>query len=219
MYQYDWSVVPASFGFMLQGLAVTLQIAVLSFACSLAGGLVLAGARMAPFPPLNLLAFGWTQVFRALSLLVYILWVYFGLAALFGINLSTLQAAVICLTLLNSAFMSEIYRSSIAAVDRGQHEAALSLGFSKPAAFASIILPQALIIAVPGLMNQMVGIIQETAIVAAIGGGDLLNATISQVANTSRGFELYTTAGLMYLTIVLGTAQLVRLLEKRLRRI
>src|SRR6185295_165422 len=136
---------------------------------SLVIGLIIAMCRLSPFAPLSALAYAYVQVFRALSLYVYILWVYFGLPAFVGVRLSPFQAAVLSLTLLNSAYMAEIYRAAIRSIDLGQWEASRSLGMNPIWAFFAIILPQAWRIAVPSLVNQFTDIIKDTSIVALIG--------------------------------------------------
>lgn len=218
LYRYDWTVVPASARFLARGLMLTLEISVLALACSLVVGLLVALLRMAPVRPVSLVAFGYIQVFRALSLFIYILWIYFGIAALLGINLSPLAAGVVCLTLLNSAYMAEIYRSAISAVDVGQWEAAMSLGMGRVTTFLQVVLPQGWRIAVPSLVNQFVDIIKDSSIVAVIGAGDLMYQTIERVSFYNRPFEFYTTTGLIYLTLVVIVAQLASRLERRLRR-
>jgi len=218
LYRYDWRVIPASARFLATGLVLTMEIAGLALACSLVLGLLVALWRLAPLRPLSLLAFLYIQVFRALSLYIYILWVYFGIAALFGINLSPLVAGVVCLTLLNSAYMAEIYRAAIGAVDPGQREAAMSLGMGRVMTFTSVVLPQAWRIAVPSLVNQFVDIIKDSSIVAVIGAGDLMYQTIERVSFYNRPFEFYTTTGLIYLALVVVVARLAAQLERRLRR-
>lgn len=217
LYVYDWSVLLKSWRQLGLGLELTLEIAFVSLGLSLAGGLIVAVCRLSPFRPLSALAFTYTQLFRALSVYVYILWVYFGLAAFLGINLSPFEAAVICLTLLNSAYMSEIYRSAITSIDLGQWEAARSLGMNPLSSFGSVILPQAWRIAVPSLVNQFVDIIKDTSIVALIGAGDLMWKTDGLVSTYNRPFELYTAAGTIYIAVVFVVAQLASVLERRLR--
>ncbi len=217
LYTYNWSVIPASAPQLAQGLVLTLQLAIASLALSLVIGLLVGLARLSTFRPLSAAAFAYVQVFRALSLYVYILWVYFGLAAFLHIDLSPFQAAVISLTLLNSAYMAETYRSAISAVDSGQWEAAQSLGMNPLVVFIGVVLPQAWRVAFPSLVNNFIDIIKDTSIVALIGAGDLMYKTNVLVSFYNRPFEFYTTVGLIYLSIVVIVAQLANLLERRLK--
>jgi ABC-type amino acid transport system permease subunit len=173
---------------------------------------------MAPFAPLRLVAYVYIQVFRAVSLYIYVLWVYFGLATAAGINFSPLTAGVIALTVLNSAYMAEIYRGALGAVDRGQHEAATSLGFGRIRAFSTVIMPQAMRTAVPSLVNQFVDIVKDSSIVAIIGTMDLMGVTNQLVGLHRAPFELYTLVAFFYLTIVLMISALATGLERRLQR-
>ena len=216
-YSYDWSVIPRSIAFFERGIGVTVRITVLSVAFSLVLGLIVALVRMAP-GPLGLVGFFYVQVFRALSLYVYILFIYFGIAAAFQIDFDPITAGVISLTLLNSAYMAEIYRAAIQAIDPGQREAARSLGLGSITTFATVTFPQAWRIALPSLVNQFTDIIKDSSIVAVIGTPDLMYQTIERVSFYQRPFEFYTTVAGIYLVMVVIVAQLALRLEKRLQR-
>ncbi len=216
-YSYDWSVIPRSIPFFERGLSVTVRIALFSVVFSLALGLLVALVRMAP-GPLGVIGFVYIQVFRALSLYVYILFIYFGVAAAIGLNLDPIPAGVVSLTLLNSAYMAEIYRAAIQAIDPGQREAARSLGLGGVQTFATVVFPQAWRIAIPSLVNQFTDIIKDSSVVALIGAPDLMYQTIERVSFYQRPFEFYTTVAGIYLVMVVIVAQLARRLERRLQR-
>jgi len=216
-YSYDWSVIPRSIAFFERGLLVTIRIALLSVAFSLVLGLVVALVRMVP-GPIGFIGFIYVQVFRALSLYIYILFIYFGLAAAFRIRFDPIQAGIIALTLLNSAYMAEIYRAAIQAIDPGQREAARSLGLGGIGTFTTVVFPQAWRIAIPSLVNQFTDIIKDSSVVALIGASDLMYNTIERVSFYQRPFEFYTTVGAIYLVMVVIVAQLASRLETRLRR-
>ncbi|HUZ85559.1 MAG TPA: amino acid ABC transporter permease [Candidatus Baltobacterales bacterium] len=216
-YSYDWSVIPKSIAFFEIGLAVTVRIALLSVAFSLVLGLLVALVRMTP-GPIGVIGFIYVQVFRALSLYVYILFIYFGIAAVFHLDFDPITAGVIALTLLNSAYMSEIYRAAIQAIDPGQREAARSLGLGSIGTFVNVVFPQAWRIAIPSLVNQFTDIIKDSSIVALIGAPDLMYQTTERVSFYQRPFEFYTTVAGIYLVLVVIVAQLATHLEKRLQR-
>lgn len=216
-YTFDWSVVWKSLPFYERAFSITLRLIGFSIVFSLVVGLVVALVRMGP-PPLSVIGFAYVQVFRALSLYVYILFVYFGVAAVLHIDLDPLVAGVVTLTLLNSAYMAEIYRSAIQAIDPGQREAARSLGLGTVATFFTVTFPQAWRIALPSLVNQFTDMIKDSSVVALIGAGDLFYVTIERNSFYQRPFELYTAVGVMYLVMVLIVAQLAALLEKYLQR-
>jgi glutamine transport system permease protein len=125
---------------------------------------------------------------------------------------------VIALTALNSAYMAEIYRSAIGAVDPGQREAATSLGFGRVRGFTTVVFPQAFRIAFPPLVNQFVDIVKDSSIVALIGTTDLMGVT-NQLNGVYRApFELYTTVAFFYLSLVLLVSGGAALVERRLNR-
>jgi His/Glu/Gln/Arg/opine family amino acid ABC transporter permease subunit len=216
-YRFDWSVIWRSLPFFERGVTITLQVIVFSIVFSLALGLVVALVRMGP-PPLSLIGFIYVQIFRALSLYVYILFIYFGVAAVLHIDLDPVAAGIVTLTLLNSAYMAEIYRSAIQAIEPAQREAARSLGLGAVATFVNVTFPQAWRIALPSLVNQFTDIIKDSSVVALIGASDLMYQTIERNSFYQRPFEFYTAVGAVYLFLVVFVAQLASQLEKRLQR-
>jgi His/Glu/Gln/Arg/opine family amino acid ABC transporter permease subunit len=217
-YTFQWDVIRPAIGELWHGLGVTLELSGLSLVFSLALGLVVALCRMSPIRLLRAVAYVYIQVFRALSLYIYVLWIYFGIAGAAGVNLSPVTAGVVALTVLNSAYMAEIYRSALGAVDPGQHEAAASLGFGRIRGFVTVIFPQGIRIAVPSLVNQFVDIVKDSSIVAIIGTADLFGVTNRLVSFYRAPFELYTLVAFFYLTIILVISALATALEQRLQR-
>jgi His/Glu/Gln/Arg/opine family amino acid ABC transporter permease subunit len=217
-YTFDWSVIRPAIGELWHGLRITLELSVLSLVFSLALGLVIALCRMSPFRLLKGFAYVYVAVFRALSLYIYVLWIYFGIAGVFGVNFTPLEAGVIALTIMNSAYMAEIYRSALGSVDPGQREAATSLGFGRVRGFATVIFPQGVRIAIPSLINQFIDIVKDSSIVSIIGTADLFGVTNRMVSYYRAPFELYTLVAFFYLTMVLAISALAAVLERRLQR-
>jgi len=217
-YTFQWGVVSEALPELWHGLRITLELSGLSLVLSLALGLVVALCRLSPIAPLRAAAYAYVQVFRALSLYIYVLWIYFGIAGAFAINFSPLTAGVVALTFLNSAYMAEIYRSALRAVEVGQREAATSLGFGRVRGFSTVIFPQAIRIAVPSLVNQFVDIVKDSSIIAIIGTTDLFGVTNRLVSYHRAPFELYTLVAAFYVTIVLAISAFAAQLERRLRR-
>jgi His/Glu/Gln/Arg/opine family amino acid ABC transporter permease subunit len=217
-YAFQWDVIRPAIGELWHGLRITLELSGLSLVFSLALGLVVALCRMSPIRPLRAAAYVYIQVFRALSLYIYVLWIYFGIAGAIGVNFSPVTAGVIALTVLNSAYMAEIYRSALGAVDPGQREAATSLGFGRIRGFVTVVFPQGIRVAVPSLVNQFVDIVKDSSIIAIIGTADLFGVTNRLVSYYRAPFELYTLVAFFYLTIVLAISALAAMLERRLQR-
>jgi ABC-type amino acid transport system permease subunit len=117
-----------------------------------------------------------------------IIWIYFGLAIAFGVNLSPFAAGVCSIVLLNSAYMAEIYRSAISSVDAGQREVAISLGMGRTMTFYEIVFPQALRVAMPQLINQFTFAVKDSSIVALIGASDLMYETIRAAKSEFKSF-------------------------------
>jgi His/Glu/Gln/Arg/opine family amino acid ABC transporter permease subunit len=213
----DWYAVLEQLPPLGKGLVFTLEISASGYALSLVVGLVVALMRRSRFLPLSGLAFAYTQFFRSISIYIYIIWVYFGIPVALGVRLSPFAASVVSLLLLHSAYMSEIYRAALDAVDLGQREAAQSLGLGRIMVFFEVVLPQALRIALPQLINQFTMILKDSSVVALIGAGDLMHETIRAANREFRSFEFYTTAGLIYLSIVLIVSGIASLIEHRMR--
>ena len=157
---------------------------------------------------------------RGIPLLVLIIWVYFGLPLFLGIDpqrFTNFRAGVISLTVFHTAFMAEVFRTGLTAVPPGQREAALSLGMSRPRAFVSIILPQAVRVAVPAAGNDFVGMVKDTSLVGIIGIFELYRTGQELVSDTFRPFEVWTGVSILYITIVFCIDIVVRLVERRLR--
>jgi His/Glu/Gln/Arg/opine family amino acid ABC transporter permease subunit len=216
-YDFDWSAVFGNRDLLRTALKNTLWIAFVSMILATVGGLLLALLRTSRRAPLRWFASIYINVVRGIPLLVLIIYVYFGVAILFDITFSPFQAGVISLTVFHTAFMSEIFRTGLTGVPPGQREAALSLGISRPRAFLSIILPQAIRVAVPAGGNDFVGMVKDTSLVGVIGIFELYRTGQKLVSDTFLPFEVWTGIAIMYIAIVFMIDILVRLIERRLR--
>ena len=127
------------------------------------------------------------------------------------------SAEIVALSLLNSAYLSEIFRGSIQAVDRGQRDAALALGLSRPRAFTSVTLPQAFRVALPATTNQLIDIVKDSSILAVIGVRELMRETQRLANQHFRPFEFYTATMGMYLGLVAIVSFVMNRVEKALR--
>jgi His/Glu/Gln/Arg/opine family amino acid ABC transporter permease subunit len=213
---FTWQVVLDHQDLLLAGLRYTLWIAAAAMALSLVLGLALAVLRLAPLAPLRWLAAAYINVFRAIPLFVFIIYVYYGVSIAVGINFSPVTAGIIALTLQYGAWMAEIFRAGIQAVPKGQREAASSLGMGSARTFVSIVLPQALRMVIPPTGNMFVGMVKDSSLVSIIGVAELVRNTQLLVSQTFRPFEFYTAAVLFYVAITLALSYLMKLLERRL---
>src|SRR5438874_12124918 len=217
-YQFAWNVVYEYRFWLLEGTLLTLKIAALSMALAMVFALPLALLRMSRVWILSGIAMVYIAVLRAIPLLVFILWMYFGVTLVTGLQVDPFGAGVICLTLQYSAWLAEIYRAGLQAIDKGQREAALSTGLSRSRAFAKVIWPQAWRIIIPPLANNFVGILKDSSLVGIIGVNELMRQSQIAVSLSFRPFELYTAAMVIYIALTLLIARFSSVLEQRAAR-
>lgn len=216
-YEFQWDAVFGNRDLLRTALKNTLWIAAVSMVLAIGLGLLLALLRTSRVPPLRWIATIYINVVRGIPLLVLIFYVYFGVSIWLDIEFSNFQAGVISLTVFHTAFMAEIFRTGLTAVPPGQREAALSLGMNRPRAFLSIILPQAIRVAVPAAGNDFVGMVKDTSLVGVIGIFELYRTGQKLVSDTFLPFEVWTGVAVLYIAIVFLIDVLVRLTERRLR--
>jgi His/Glu/Gln/Arg/opine family amino acid ABC transporter permease subunit len=219
-YEFQWDAVFANRDLLRHGLRNTLYLASISMSLATVLGMFLALLRTSRHAPLRWIATIYINVIRGIPLLVLIIWVYFGLPLFLGIDpqkFTSFRAGVISLTVFHTAFMSEVFRTGLTAVPPGQREAALSLGMSRPRAFVSIVLPQAVRVAVPAAGNDFVGMVKDTSLVGIIGIFELYRTGQKLVSDTFLPFEVWTGISVLYITVVFCIDIVVRLVERRLR--
>lgn len=156
-----------SIPFVLEGLSFTLFISLLSFILSLVGGTVIALMRLSHYSLLRILARLYVSFFRGVPVLVTLFFLYFGLP-LVNLMLTAVQAAIIGFGLTSSAYSSEIIRSAIESIDKGQWEAAQSLGLNRQRVLRKIIFPQATKVAIPALSNVLLDLVKGSSLTAMI---------------------------------------------------
>ncbi|HDR9587637.1 amino acid ABC transporter permease [Burkholderia stabilis] len=179
---------------------MTVFLGLSSFALGSALGLAVALARVSSIRSLRGLAFAYVSVFRGTPLLVQILLIYFGLPR-YGITLEPVPAALLALTLFSAAYLSENFRSGINAVDRGQWEAAHSLGMNYWKMMWRVILPQGLRIAIPPVGSRMIALIKDTSLASTITVVELTRVADQVGASTFRYMEMFLMVGLIYWVI------------------
>ena len=203
-----------------KGLPVTVFVALLSMTAGVILGTGITFLRRASIPVLSKFLGLYVSFFRGTPLMVQLFIFYFGLPQIFPVlsGVGAFQATIVVMSLNGSAYVSEVVRSSLASVDPGQMEAALSVGMSRFKAMERIILPQAFRIAVPPLGNTFIGLIQGTALSFMLGLRDVMGIAKMGAAASYRFFEFYLAVGLVYWALAYGAAQLNKYLEKELSR-
>jgi polar amino acid transport system permease protein len=211
----SWSFIFDNMPLFMEGIRLTIFISLIAFAISMVGGLAVALLRMSPNRIIKPLIATYINIFRAIPLLVFILFVYYGIAISFDLRMTAIQAGVMALSLQYSAWLGEIFRGGIQAVPPGQREAALSLGMSRPKAFLQIVLPQAFRISIPPTGNMFIGMIKDSSLVYLIGVPELLRTSLLLANRTFRYFEVYLAATLLYLVLTTSVYFLVKWLERK----
>jgi polar amino acid transport system permease protein len=211
----DWSVIIHYFPFFLKAALLTLQISVVSLLLGLLVGLIAALCVLSK----NLLwqwpARFYVWLIRSTPLLVQLFIIYFGFPQ-FGLDLSPFWSGVLALALNTGAYNAETIRGGILSVQRGQIEAARSLGMSSGLTMRRIVLPQAIRMIIPPLGNNFVILIKDTSLVSTITLVELTLTAQRLIGSTYKPFEMYLMAALLYALLTTGASLLLRQLEGRL---
>lgn len=196
---------------------MTIFLGLSSFVLGSTLGLLVALCRISSTRFLRGCAFAYVSIFRGTPLLVQILLIYFGLPR-YGVTLDPVPAALLALTLFSAAYLSENFRSGINAVDKGQWEAAISMGMGYWKAMSRIILPQGLRIAIPPVGSRMIALIKDTSLASTITVVELTRVADQVGASTFRYMEMFLMVGLIYWAInqLLTIAQTI--LESKVSR-
>lgn len=204
-----------------EGIKLTIGISLLSIVIGLVLGLIACLMGMSKIKVLKFLSGAYVWIIRGTPMLVQAFIVFFGVpqvVQLFisGFKFTPFIAGVITLSLNAGAYLSEIFRGGIQAVDKGQMEAARSLGLSKGRAMIRVVLPQAFKISIPSLVNQFIITIKDTSILSVIGLAEVVNKAKTYVGSTYRFFETYVYVAVLYLIVISVLMIVSKMLEKRL---
>lgn len=212
----DFSVVPKYLDVIFLGALWTIAITVAAALLSFVGGILFAViALYAPKPVrLPFRAFEW--LFMGTPLLLQLFLIYFGLVQV-GIDLPAFVAGVIGLGLHFAVYNSELIQTAILAVDRGQMEAARTLGLSRGQALRRVVVPQAVRDVIPPIGNNMIALLKDSALVSVIGVAELTLSAQLAIGRTYRPFEFYVAAALFYYVINLAMEAVLRRVERRIQ--
>ncbi len=200
---------------LLKGAVTTVELAVLAIIFGTLIGLVIALAKIAPYPLLNILGRIYTWVFRGIPLLVQLIFIYYALPAV-GIEFTSFQAAVIGMSLCGGAYIAEIIRSGILSIDKGQMEAALSLGMTYAQAMRRVIIPQTYRRLIPPMGNEFISLTKDTALVSSIAMTELLRQAQLRAAADFKPMEMYFAAAVLYLVLTTFFTLVFSKLESKL---
>ncbi|MDX2485439.1 MAG: amino acid ABC transporter permease [Pseudodonghicola sp.] len=212
----DFSVVPDYLDVIFLGALWTIAITVGAAVLSFFGGIFFAViALYAPtLVRLPLRAFEW--LFMGTPLLLQLFLIYFGLVQV-GIDLPAFVAGVVGLGLHFAVYNSELIQTAIVAVDKGQMEAARTVGLSRGQALRKVVIPQAVRDVIPPIGNNMIALLKDSALVSVIGVTELTLSAQLAIGRTYRPFEFYVVAALFYYIINLGMEAVLRRIERRVQ--
>ena len=219
-------------GLLMAAMGQTLLLALygLFFACTI--GLVVGLMSVVKNRACNIIATIFVDIIRGVPMIVLAFYVFFAVPMLLNnilhlntmlglsgsITLSGLQAGTICLALNCGAYMAEIIRAGIESVDKGQMEAARSLGLPYWKAMAKVVLPQAIRTMIPSIINQFIITLKDTSILSVIGFPELVNTAKNVVGITMSAFQVWSIVAIMYLVVITLLSRLAKRVERRLNR-
>jgi His/Glu/Gln/Arg/opine family amino acid ABC transporter permease subunit len=202
--------------FLLGGMWWTILVSVCAIVLSVIIGALVAVAGLSTRKSLNRVNRLYVELFRAIPLLVLMLWVFYGLPVIIGLQLGVFATGVLSLAISDSAFEAEVFRAGIQSVPKGQVEAAKSLGLGWSLTMRLVVLPQAIKVILPALGNQFVYVLKMSSLISVIGLQELTRRANELNVSEYRPLETYTLLVLEYLVLILFVSYLVRRMERRM---
>ncbi len=217
-YQWGFAFLTRYTWLFVRGVEVTLAYTAGTVALGLVLGLLIGLGRLSRSRLVNLPLIGLIEVFRCTPLLVQIVWAYYALPVILGIQIPAVAAATGVLSLYTAAFYAEIFRGGIVSIEPGQWDAARALGLHRWGVMRLVILPQAARRMVPPFLNQTITQLKNTSLVSTIAVPDLLYQGQLITADTYRPLEVYTVVAVIYFALLFPLTRLVQWYEARLVR-
>jgi polar amino acid transport system permease protein len=212
---FRFDIIEEYLPFLLKGALLTIEISILSILLGSIIGLFIGLARMSNLLILRMIFSGYIHFFRGTPLYLQILIVHFGVVPFFYGQTNGIIAAITALSLNSAAYTAEIFRAGIQSIDKGQREAAISLGMSKFQAMFHIILPQAMRRMIPPFGNEFIVLIKDSSLVAVIAAPELMYWANAMKGEYYRIWEPYLTAALVYLILTYSLNKLLEFIEKK----
>jgi polar amino acid transport system permease protein len=215
---FRFGVIWDNWHLLLAGLGVTLMVTFASLVAGMVIGIIVGIFRLSKNPILSTTATIYVAVLRNTPALIQLIWVYYCLPLLLGIDLNSITSCIVALSLHGGAYIGEIVRGGIQSIDRGQVEAARTIGLSQFQTMRRIILPQALRRMIPPLVNEGITLLKYSSLVSVLGVADLTYRAQVLATTTFRPLEIYTFLGVEYLVLCSLASYGAHLLERRLAR-
>ncbi|WP_419902186.1 amino acid ABC transporter permease [Kiloniella sp.] len=223
-YTWGWYVIDplkdagrSNIEFLIGGFLNTLSISLVAITISVVVGLLVSIPGISTNKYLRAFNVGYVTIIRSIPVLVMVLWVHYGLPVVLDIHLSIFATGVIALAICDSPFEAEIFRAGIQSIEKGQHEAAESMGLKYFQKMRLIILPQAIRRIIPPLGNQFVYMLKMSSLISVIGYTDLTRRASELNVTEYRPLEIYSFLILEYLALILIVTYLFHRIEKHLK--
>ena len=218
----DFSFIVEYMPYYFEGIKYTLLISFVAVLFGAVFGSLLFYMKSSNFhiwkiKPLKIIAVAYIEIIRGSPMILQIFIVYAGAEPFFGMDLSALQAAFVAIALNSAAYVSEIVRAGIDAVDKGQMEAARSLGMKKSTAMMLIVVPQAVRNILPAIGNEFVAVIKESSMASVVGVGELMYASKIVQGSTYRSLEPLIVAAGFYFILTFTLGRVISLIERRMK--
>ena len=218
----DFSFIVEYMPYYFEGIKYTLLISFVAVLFGAVFGSLLFYMKSSNFhiwkiKPLKIIAVAYIEIIRGTPMILQIFIVYAGAEPFFGMDLSALQAAFVAIALNAAAYVSEIVRAGIDAVDKGQMEAARSLGMKKSTAMMLIVVPQAVRNILPAIGNEFVAVIKESSMASVVGVGELMYAAKIVQGSTYRSLEPLIVAAGFYFILTFTLGRVISLIERRMK--
>ncbi|WHY64980.1 MULTISPECIES: amino acid ABC transporter permease [Bacillaceae] len=210
-------IISAAIPMLLKGLQVTLYIFVIAIILGFLIGLLVALLRLAPNKILNWIAKVYVDAIRGTPFIVQLFFIYFGVNSLQLISLNSTTAGIVTVAINAGAYFAEIIRAGIQSIDKGQTEAARSIGFTGAQTMRYVVLPQAFRRMLPTITNQSIISLKDTSLLSVIGIADLTQQGQIQASATFEAFKIWLAVGVIYFIIIYLLTILANFIERRIQ--
>lgn len=218
MKSLDFSIMIQYMPMLMDGVKMTILLTLASVLVGVVLGLVVALMKMSKLKLLQILASTYIEIVRGTPILVQLFIIFYGLPQLLGFTIPEFPSAVAALGFNSGAYVAEVIRAGIQAVDRGQTEASYSLGMSGVMTMRFIIIPQAIKNILPALVNEFITLIKESSVVSVIGMSELMRKSNAISSITYKPFEPLLTVALIYFILTFSLSKFMGRIEGRLKK-
>ena len=215
--EFDWSVIWGALPDLLEGVKLTIWIAVAGLAGGFAVGLLAGLARAYGPLALNVLAQAYIELIRGTPIVVQVMFLYFALPLLAHVRIDGMTAAIVAIAVNSGAYLGEVVRGAFLSIPRGLTEAGLAMGLSMPRVLLKIVGPLAFRRLIPPLGNQCIVSLKDTSLFIVIGVGELTRKGQEIIAGNFRAVEIWTAVACIYLVLTGAMTFVLRVVERRMR--